>query len=185
MPRFTFLAVCAIVLGCANTEKRRAAGVRLLLRLARVMVIAALAGCARKVSTKPDAKESPVPNAMYMVWCDSTPMKPLGRRTQIPEVKLRLNAAVLTGLVVQKETGDAIEGATIELRDLNPTPNPSRPFRYSDSKGGFAFDSVAPGSYRVLVRRIGEYTEADTVHPAASRVDTLRFRLRAYRCHGY
>ena len=117
--------------------------------------------------------------------CDTTPMKPLGRRVEIPAITPRPNQAALTGSVVQAETGDAIVAAAISLRPVKPTPKPVEPHRYSNPEGGFSFDDLDPGAYRVLVRRIGESLDTATIQLVAGRVDTLSFRLRAYRCYGY
>ena len=130
-------------------------------------------------------KAAPVPDAMHIMVCDTTPMKPLGRRVEIPEIAPRPNQAGLTGSIVQAETGDAIEGALISLRPINQPPKPVPPFRYTNATGGFSFDDLEAGSYRVLVRRIGENADTATIHVETGQVDTLTFRLHAFRCYGY
>lgn len=130
-------------------------------------------------------KAAPVPDAMHITVCDTTPMKPLGRRVEIPEIAPRPNQAGLTGSIVQAETGDAIEGALISLRPINQPPKPVPPFRYTNATGGFSFDDLEAGSYRLLVRRLGENADTATIHVETGRVDTLTFRLRAFRCYGY
>jgi hypothetical protein len=87
-------------------------------------------------------KAAPVPDAMHIMVCDTTPMKPLGRRVEIPEIAPRPNQAGLTGSIVQAETGDAIEGALISLRPINQPPKPVPPFRYTNATGGFSFDDL-------------------------------------------
>ena len=139
---------------------------------------AVVASCARKAVRVPDPMTD-------MVECDTTPMKPLGRRVEIPEVTPRPNQAALTGSVVQIETGDAIDYAVIDLRPSNPPPKPVQIWKHGNAKGGFSFDSVAPGVYKVRVRRLGEYSDTAVIQLTAGRVDTLLFRLRAYRCYGY
>jgi hypothetical protein len=117
--------------------------------------------------------------------CDTTPMKPLGRVVEIPEMHRRTDFGVLTGTVLQDGTGDAIEGAVVDLRVLDRAPDSAQIWRYTNSKGGFSFDSLKPGTYRLRARRVGQSVGVDTIHPRAGRVDTLSLRMRTYRCYGY
>jgi protocatechuate 3,4-dioxygenase beta subunit len=117
--------------------------------------------------------------------CDTTPMKPLGRPVEIPEMHRRTDFGVLTGTVLQDETGDAIEGAVVDLIVLDRAPDSTQIWRYTNSKGGFSFDSLNPGTYRLRARRVGESVGIDTVQARVGRVDTLSVRMRAFRCYGY
>lgn len=138
----------------------------------------AAVSCARK----PDPSLDPM---LAAPMCDTTLMRPFGRAVEIPEMPRRTDFAGLTGVVLQDETGDAIEGAVVDLRVLDRVPDSARIFRYTNSKGGFSFDSLKPGTYRLRARRVGESVGIDTIHPRAGRVDTLSVRMRAYRCYGY
>jgi protocatechuate 3,4-dioxygenase beta subunit len=138
----------------------------------------AILSCARK----PDPSLDPMHSAGV---CDTTPMKPLGRTVQIPEMHRRTDFGVLTGAVLQDETGDAIEGAVVDIRVLDRAPDTAQIWRYTNSKGGFSFDSLKPATYRLRARRLGQSVGVDTIHPRAGRVDTLSLRMRAYRCYGY
>src|ERR1700682_4577423 len=86
--------------------------------------------CARK----PDPSLDPMHSAGV---CDTTPMKPLGRVVEVPEMHRRTDFGVLTGAVLQDETGDAIEGAVVDLRVLDRAPDSAPIWRYTNSKGGF------------------------------------------------
>jgi len=138
----------------------------------------AVLSCARK----PDPSLDPMHSAGV---CDNTPMKPFGRAVEIPEMHRRADFGVLTGVVLQDETGDAIEGAVVDLRVLDRAPDSAQIWRYTNSNGGFSFDSLQPGTYRLRARRVRESVGIDTIHPRAGRVDTLSVRMRAYRCYGY
>jgi hypothetical protein len=138
----------------------------------------AILSCARK--------SDPLLDPMHSAGvCDTTPMKPLGRAVVIPEMHRRAGFGVLTGAVLQDETGDAIEGAVVDLRVLDRAPDSAQIWRYTNSKGGFSFDSLNPGTYRLRARRVDQSVGNDTIHPRAGRVDTLSLRMRAYRCYGY
>ncbi len=60
--------------------------------------------------------------------------------------------AAIKGTVVSGISSHPIAGAFIELR---PTASGRRRLAVADSIGGFAFDSLVPGSYRLQIRRIG------------------------------
>jgi hypothetical protein len=134
--------------------------------------------CARRPDPALDPMHAPP-------TCDTTPMKPLGRVVEIPGVQRREEFAVLTGSVSQRETGDALEGAVVDLRALDDTAHSARIWRSTNSKGGFSFDSLAPRGYELRVRHLGEVADTATIRPSAGRVDTLRLRMIAYRCYGY
>ena len=148
--------------------------------IASATLFAALS-CVRKPDPLLDASLDPMLAAPV---CDTTPMKPLGRVVMIPEMHSRADFGVLTGAVLQGETGDAIEGAVVELTVIDRVPDPPV-WRHTNSHGGFSFDSLKPATYRLRARRIGQVADTDTIRPSAGRVDTLSLRMRAYRCYGY
>lgn len=120
-----------------------------------------------------------------MSWCDTTPMKPFELPVAIPTARALPQFGAVAGEVTQAETGDALRSATVTLSQILDGKAKPPGFRYTDAKGGFAFDSVVPGTYHLRVRRLGEYQDSLTMHLVAGRVDTVRFRMRAYRCYGY
>ena len=128
---------------------------------------------------------APSIDAMSTGSCDTSPMKPIGRPVEIPSVRARPQFGAVTGTVAQAETGDALQGAIVSLMQSSEAKLESSPWRGTDSKGGFAFDSIVPGSYHLRIRRVGEYFDTLTIQPTAGRVDTVRVRMRAYRCYGY
>ncbi|HEY8851193.1 MAG TPA: carboxypeptidase-like regulatory domain-containing protein [Gemmatimonadaceae bacterium] len=112
-------------------------------------------------------------------------MTPLGRKAQIPELHPRTDFGALTGAVIQAETGDAIESAEVDLRDLRQPMESARIWRLTNSNGGYSFDSLDPGTYGLRVRRLGEIADTATIRAKSGRIDTLTLRMHAYRCHGY
>jgi hypothetical protein len=138
----------------------------------------ATASCARK--------PGPSLNPMHAApICDKTPMKRLGRAVEIPEIHRRIDFGTVIGTVVQDETGDALEGAVVDLTLIDHAPDTAPIARFTNSKGGFGFDSLTPATYRLLVKRIGEWPRLDTIQATAGRVDTVSLRMRANRCFGY
>jgi Carboxypeptidase regulatory-like domain len=142
-----------------------------------VVLIAVLA-CARPQKLVPDPMHT-------AAWCDTTPMKPAGRAARVPDALPISRFGTLGGVVVQAETGDALQGAAVRLVSVAGDRGQSQPERGTDSRGGFTFDSVAPGRYQVHVRKIHEFQDSLTIQAIAGRLDTVRLRMRAYRCYGY
>ena len=124
-------------------------------------------------------------DAMSTGSCDTSPMKPIGRPVEIPSVRARPLFGAVTGTVAQAETGDALQSAIVSLMQSSEAKLDSSPWRGTDSKGGFAFDSIPPGRYQLRVRRVGQYFDTLTIQPSAGRVDTIRVRMRTFRCYGY
>jgi hypothetical protein len=141
------------------------------------IVVIGTVSCSRQAATSMDA--------MSTGWCDTSPMKPIGRPVEIPSVRTHPQFGAVTGTVAQAETGDALESAIVSLMPNSEARLESSPWRGTDSKGGFAFDSIVPGTYQLRVRRVGAYFDTLTIQPAAGRVDTVRIRMRAHRCIGY
>ena len=117
--------------------------------------------------------------------CDTTPMKPMGRPVVVPESRALVEFGALTGTVALAETGDALTGAGVGLIAAPGSTGQSQAERPTDSLGGFTFDSILPGKYQIRVRMLGARRDSLTIHAAAGRLDTVRLRMRAYRCSGY
>lgn len=145
------------------------------------IVYLAVVICAVSCARKPE----PRIDVMTLGWCDTTPMKPFGLPVAIPTARVFPQFGSVAGEVAQAETGDALQSATVTLSRIIDSKLQPPGFRYTNAKGGFTFDSVIPGTYQIRARRLGVWQDTLTIHLAASRVDTVRFRLRANRCYGY
>lgn len=91
--------------------------------------------------------------------------------------------AVTTGTVIDSATGRTLPGAIIQMADGVRSPS-SR----TDERGGFQLQ-LAPGTYQMLVRRIGyaPWSGSKTVSAGDSitiRLSPLPQSLRAVRVHG-
>ena len=127
----------------------------------------------------------PALNAMNITWCDTEPMKPLGRIARIPKAVSASGVGTLTGVVTQRETGDALPGAGVRLLPIAETTGRRHSERYTNDQGGFTFDSVALGRYEFRVRHINQYQDSASFEAVGGRVDTIKVAMRTYRCHGY
>jgi hypothetical protein len=112
-------------------------------------------------------------------------LKPFCLPVRIPSVTASSEFGAIAGSVVQAETGDAMRDATVDLKAKGDTKIVADRRQLTDAEGGFAFDNVPAGSYRLQVRKLGERRDTAVVRVATNRVDTVRFGLRAYRCYGY
>jgi hypothetical protein len=117
--------------------------------------------------------------------CDTSPMKPFGRAAQVPDALALTGFATFSGVVVQAETDDALQGTIVTLVSARVGTVKSPLWRVTDSKGGFTFDSVLPGSYQIRIKALAQHQDSLRVQAMAGRVDTVRFRMVAFRCGGY
>lgn len=128
----------------------------------------------------------PVIDAMSLIGCDSTPMKPVGRLVQIPSLSPPpFGFGALAGSVSEAETGDALGYSGVALLASVGGKGQSKNERAADVHGGFAFDSIVPGEYELRVRSINHTAQNQSIRISANRVEIVRVMLRTYRCHGY
>jgi len=55
----------------------------------------------------------------------------------------------------------------------------------TDPRGGFAVDSLMPGTYHIRARAFNHRLATRDVRVRAARVDTVRIALQYYSCVGY
>jgi hypothetical protein len=65
-----------------------------------------------------------------------------------------------------------------------PGDSPSAPHATvtADSLGGFVFDALPPGRYRLFVRAYAHRPDSTQVDVAAGQVDTVRLRPQFFQC---
>jgi hypothetical protein len=83
--------------------------------------------------------------------------------------------AALVGAVVDSIGESPLEATQILLR---PSGNLRSHFSYTDKRGTFALARVEPGSYTVLVRRIGYLPHIEQRNLTANVIDTMVVRLK-------
>ncbi|MFL5481819.1 MAG: carboxypeptidase-like regulatory domain-containing protein [Gemmatimonadaceae bacterium] len=90
--------------------------------------------------------------------------------------------AALVGAVLDSAAGSPLETTQILLQ---PSSSGRSYFAYTDKRGSFIIRRVEPGSYRVLVRRIGYMAQTEQRNLTASAIDTLVVRMKmAPPCKG-
>jgi hypothetical protein len=115
---------------------------------------------------------------MPMFVCDTALKGPL-RAAEIPDVPVAAGYGSLTGIVFRVGTGNGIDSASIILSPQDSATTPSYRQRVTGQTGGFAFDSVVPGRYRLRVGAGWEHLESSFVAIAGNRIDTVRIPMRA------
>jgi hypothetical protein len=67
---------------------------------------------------------------------------------------------------------------------VTPGDNPSTAHASAtpDSVGGFSFDALSPGRYRLFVHAYGHRPDSTDVDVAPGRVDTVSFVLQYFGC---
>ena len=63
-------------------------------------------------------------------------------------------------------------------------PNSPHATAIPDSSGGFAFDALRPGHYRLFVRAYSHRPDSADVDVRAAQVDTVKIVMQLYDCLG-
>ena len=115
---------------------------------------------------------------MPVLVCDTALKRPL-RPAEIPRVAVVADYGSVTGIVFRVGTGNGIDSAAIFLTPQDSATTRSDRRRVTGQDGGFAFDSVVPGRYRLRVLAGWEHPESAFVAIARNRIDTVRVPMRA------
>jgi len=106
----------------------------------------------------------------------SAPVIPARRAPPLP-------FGAIVGAVADSASGLKIGYSDIMVRRLDQ-PSDSLLFP-TDPRGGFAVDSLMPGTYHIRARAFNHRFATRDVHVSAARVDTVRIALQYYSCVGY
>jgi hypothetical protein len=108
-------------------------------------------------------RPKPIESAIQPFSQDSVTRDSTGRRV-----------AALTGLVLDSASGTPLEGSQV-LLGLSTLRKPY--YTFTDRGGSFILGRVEPGSYQLLIRRVGygPHVERRTLRTGA--VDTIRVKL--------
>jgi hypothetical protein len=99
------------------------------------------------------------------------PTAPPFRAAAIPPLTASPWHRGIVGVVTDARSGGALHQALSEVL------SPSRASRWTDSTGGFYFDSLPSDSVVVRVRRLGYEPQLATLRLRAGYIDTLRVAL--------
>ncbi len=121
-------------------------------RVAAMIISAAAAAVLAGCRTSPRVVER---HGLLTFVCDTASMPPL-RAAEIPGVPVVAGYGSLTGMVFREGTGTGIIGS-IFLSPQDSAKSYRR--RETGAAGGFAFDSVVPGRYRLRVAAVWEHPE--------------------------
>ena len=80
------------------------------------------------------------------------------------------------------DSGGALPHFPILAVTPGDLPNATHATVTADSLGGFVFDSLPPGRYRLFVRAFAHRPDSTDVDVAAGRVDTVALRPIFFQC---
>ncbi|MFL5593595.1 MAG: carboxypeptidase-like regulatory domain-containing protein [Gemmatimonadaceae bacterium] len=111
----------------------------------------------------------------------TTHVQAKGREPQLPRTPSpRAGRGVVIGTLA--DSGGALPNFSILATTPGNAPNAQRASATADSLGGFVFDALAPGRYRLLVRAYAHRPDSTDVDVIAGQVDTVRLRPLFYQC---
>jgi len=145
-------------------------------RIAAMLVAAAAAAALSGCRASPHVVERY--GLLILPGCDTTLKRPL-RPAELPDVPVATGYGSLTGIVFRLGAGNGIDSASIILSPQDSTTPQSARSRLTGQTGGFAFDSVVPGRYRLRAYVAWEHPESSLVSIVADRIDTVRIPMRA------
>jgi hypothetical protein len=131
-------------------------------RFGRLLPLVVACACATSTPRGRDAV-SPIP----LFSQDSVTQDSTGKRV-----------AALAGVVFDSASGSPLEAAQVLLRSstmLKPH------FTFTDQRGGFIIGRVEPGSYQLIIRRLGYAAHVEQRTLRASVVDTLHVKLGVFK----
>jgi hypothetical protein len=116
--------------------------------------------------------------------CDSVPQNRDGPKPHLPfRAAPTAPFGGIVGTAAEAGTGLALPYSSVDIVKLDGPP--SGRLLAADSVGGFAFDRLEPGTYRVRVRWFDHRFEMRDLLVKAATLDTFQGVLRYYRCTGY
>jgi hypothetical protein len=111
-------------------------------------------------------------------FCDDSAKHPAGRAA-IPDVAVAAAYGSITGIVFRAGTDNGVAGASVMLSGLDSATKQSFGRQTTGADGGFAFDSIVPGRYRLRVLAARAHPESASVSIAPNRIDTVHFAVDA------
>jgi len=80
------------------------------------------------------------------------------------------------------DAGGALSNYSILATGRAGSPGTSNARATADSAGGFVFDRLTPGKYRISVRPVQHRPDSTDIDVAAGRIDTVTLRPQYYQC---
>jgi hypothetical protein len=125
-------------------------------------------------------RTTPIDVMMITRHC-TTHVRSKGPTPQLPHApSLRPGFGGVVGTVA--DSGGALPHYSILAAMLGGAANAPHASATADSLGGFLFDSLPPGRYRLLVRAFAHRADSTDVEVATGQVDTVRLFPQFFQC---
>lgn len=118
---------------------------------------------------------------MEMTGRCSTHVRSRGPTPRLPAApSLRRGLGAVIGTLA--DSGGALPHYPILASTPGNAPDSPHASATADSAGGFVFDALPPGRYRLFVRAFGHRPDSTSVDVAAGQIDTVRIVTRLFEC---
>ncbi len=111
----------------------------------------------------------------------TTHLRAKGPAPQLPRApSLRPGFGGVIGTL--SDSGGALPHYSILASTPGDAPNAPHASAMADSLGGFVFDALPPGRYRLFVRAFAHRPDSTQIDVNAGRVDTVRLSPQFFEC---
>ncbi|HJQ12939.1 MAG TPA: carboxypeptidase-like regulatory domain-containing protein [Gemmatimonadaceae bacterium] len=136
-----------------------------------VLALLVVSACHRRTST----------DMMLVTGRCTTHVRSKVAPAQLPHApSLRPGVGGVVGTLA--DSGGALAHFSILAVTPGDPPNAAHATTMADSLGGFVFDSLTPGRYRLFVRAFAHRPDSTEVDVSAGRVDTVALRPIYFQC---
>ncbi len=136
-----------------------------------VLALLVVSACHRRTST----------DMMLLTGRCTTHVRSKAAPAQLPRApSLRTGFGGIVGTLA--DSGGALSHFPILAVTPGDPPNAAHATTTADSLGGFVFDNLTPGRYRLFVRAFAHRPDSTEVDVSAGRVDTVALRPIYFQC---
>jgi len=120
-------------------------------------------------------------DAMTMTGGCTTHVRAKGPAPRLPQSpSLRMGFGAVIGTLA--DSGGALPHYPILATTPGDAPDTPHASATADSVGGFVFDALPPGRYRLFVRAFAHRPDSTHIEVTAGRVDTVRLSPQFFEC---
>jgi hypothetical protein len=139
------------------------------------------AALAAALLTLADCHRPPPEDTNLLLGRCSTRVRAKGPAPRLPQApSVPAGSGGIIGILA--DSGGALPHYPIMALVPGDAPSAVHPSTVPDSLGGFVFDALPPGHYRLFVRAFAHRPDSTDVNVAAGRVDTVSLLMQYFGC---